>query len=77
VAGSRSRSMLRCAILAGYVAAGPARADEANLFQNRDFPVLTDYRALLGGLFRRLYDLDAASLGRIFPDAAPHDLALL
>ena len=27
--------------------------DEANLFQNRDFPVLTDYRALFGGLIQK------------------------
>ena len=30
---------------------------EANLFQNRDWPVLTDYRALIGGILRRSYGL--------------------
>lgn len=61
----------------GRIAGPQVRADEAHLFQNRDFPVLTDYRALLGGLFRRLYGLDATSLARIFPDAPPTDLGLL
>ena len=61
----------------GRIAGPQVRADEAHLFQNRDYPVLTDYRALLSGLFRRLYGLDAASVGRIFPDVTPSDLALI
>lgn len=61
----------------GRIAGPQVRADEAHLFQNRDYPVLTDYRGLLGGLFRRLYGLDQASLRRIFPSADPADLALL
>jgi uncharacterized protein (DUF1501 family) len=47
------------------------------LNQGRDFPVLTDYRALLGGLFQSLYGLDAARLERVFPGAAPKDLGLV
>ncbi|MEG9526631.1 MAG: DUF1501 domain-containing protein [Hyphomicrobiales bacterium] len=61
----------------GRIAGPQVRADEAHLFQNRDYPVLTDYRGLLGGLFQRLYGLDQASLRRIFPSADPADLALL
>jgi uncharacterized protein (DUF1501 family) len=61
----------------GRIAGPQVRADEAHLFLNRDYPVLTDYRGLLGGLFRRLYGLDQASLRRIFPSADPADLALL
>ena len=33
------------------------KVDQANLFQNRDYPVLTDYRSLFGGLFQRIYGL--------------------
>jgi uncharacterized protein (DUF1501 family) len=51
--------------------------DQAHLFQNRDYPVLTDYRSLLGGLFQRMYGLDQSSLQRIFPSVQPHDLALV
>jgi uncharacterized protein (DUF1501 family) len=47
------------------------------LNQNRDFPVLTEYRALLGGLFKRMYLLDNTRLGRVFPNAVPTDLGLV
>ncbi|TXM63777.1 DUF1501 domain-containing protein [Methylobacterium sp. WL120] len=61
----------------GRIAGPQVRADEAHLFQNRDHPVLTDYRSLLAGLLRRLYGLDPASLRRVFADAAPADLGLV
>lgn len=51
--------------------------DSAHLFQNRDYPVLTEYRSLLGGLFRRMYGLEQNGLQRIFASAQPRDLALL
>jgi len=35
------------------------------------------YRALLGGLFRRMYALDAARIERVFPGAVPRDLSLI
>ena len=38
------------------------RSRQANLFQDRDLPVLTDYRALIGGVLRKGYGLS--------PDAA-------
>ena len=49
----------------------------ATLNQNRDFPVLTDYRSLIGGLFKRIYSLDAARLERVFPNARAQDLGLI
>ncbi|TXM90736.1 DUF1501 domain-containing protein, partial [Methylobacterium sp. WL122] len=61
----------------GRIAGPQVRSDEAHLFQNRDHPVLTDYRSLLAGLLRRLYGLDPASLRRVFADAAPADLGLV
>ena len=64
-------------IRGGRIAGPQVRADEAHLFQNRDYPVLTDYRAMLAGLFQRLYGLEVASLARIFADVAPSDLALI
>jgi uncharacterized protein (DUF1501 family) len=51
--------------------------DQAHLFQNRDYPVLTDYRSLLGGLFVRIYGLDQNNLQRVFPTVQPRDLALV
>ena len=61
----------------GRIAGPQVRADEAHLFQNRDSPVLTDYRSLLAGIMFRLYGLDQASLRRVFPDVSPADLALV
>jgi hypothetical protein len=50
---------------------------EAGLNQNRDYPVLTDYRGLFGGLFQRLYGLDAGRLQTVFPGAQARDLQLV
>ena len=47
------------------------------LNQNRDFPVLTEYRALLGGLFRQMYSLDNSRMARVFPNAVPTPLGLV
>jgi uncharacterized protein (DUF1501 family) len=51
--------------------------EQKTLFQNRDYPVLNEYRAVLGGLFQREFGLSAASLERVFPGAKPKDLRLL
>jgi uncharacterized protein (DUF1501 family) len=69
-------------VLGGGVRGGRVTGDqgpitEAGLNQNRDYPVLVDYRALMGGLFRRLYGLDEARLRMVFPDAEARDLALI
>jgi uncharacterized protein (DUF1800 family) len=40
-------------------------------------PVLNDYRALLGGLFRALWGLTPAQCATIFPQSAPRDLNLI
>ncbi len=47
------------------------------LNQNRDWPVMTEYRAMLGGVFKRMYSLDATRLERVFPDTVPRDLGLV
>ncbi|MET0279529.1 MAG: DUF1501 domain-containing protein [Steroidobacteraceae bacterium] len=65
------------AIAGGRIAGEQQRLVAGSLFQNRDLPVLTDYRALLGGIFQRMYGLSAAQLEQVFPDAAMRDLALL
>ena len=59
----------------GRIAGPQVRADEAHLFQNRDWPVLTDYRSLFSGLLGRLYNLAQNALRRIFPGNAPTNLA--
>ena len=44
----------------GRIAGEQVRVARGTLFQDRDYPVLNEYRALLGGLFSRVYGLDAA-----------------
>ncbi|OYO25779.1 DUF1501 domain-containing protein [Janthinobacterium sp. PC23-8] len=50
---------------------------QANLFQNRDMPVLNEYRAVLGGLLQRTFGLNTAQLGRVFAGVKPVDLGLV
>lgn len=49
----------------------------ATLFQRRDYPVLNEYRALLGGLFARIYGLNAAQLAQVFPGSRASALDLV
>ena len=46
-------------------------------FQDRDYPVLNEYRALFAGLFSRLYGLPPARLAQVFPGTTPLDLKLV
>jgi len=64
-------------IAGGRVLGEQQRLVAGNLFQDRDLPVLTDYRELLGGLFRRAYGLSPAQLDQVFPGVTPRDLGLL
>jgi uncharacterized protein (DUF1501 family) len=50
---------------------------QSTLFQNRDLPVLNEYRALLGELLQRQYGLSASQLDNVFPGVQPSDLGLL
>jgi uncharacterized protein (DUF1501 family) len=49
----------------------------ATLNQGRDLPVLTDYRAMIGGLAGRQYGLGAERLNKVFPAVSPLDLQLI
>jgi uncharacterized protein (DUF1501 family) len=61
----------------GRIAGEQVKLEPAHLFQNRDYPVLTDYRALFAALLQRMYGLDAAGLQRIFAGVKPAELALV
>jgi uncharacterized protein (DUF1501 family) len=50
---------------------------ESTLFQNRDLPVLNEYRAVFGGVFARLYGFGPAEVEAIFPGARAKDIGLL
>lgn len=61
----------------GRVVGEQVEVSQKNLFQNRDYPVLNEYRAVFGGLFARMYGLSSAQLDRVFAGVAPKDLALV
>ena len=61
----------------GRVAGEQVRVSAATLHQERDYPVLNDYRSLLAGLSSRLYDLDAVRLAAVFPGVTPIERGLL
>jgi uncharacterized protein (DUF1501 family) len=65
------------AIKGGRMAGEQVKVEHATLFQNRDYPVLTDYRALFAGLFVRAYGLDQKQIAQVFPGVAAKDLALV
>jgi uncharacterized protein (DUF1501 family) len=65
------------AINGGRIAGAQLAIERGTLFQDRDYPVLNDYRALLGGLFRATWGLSAAQLERVFPAAKPLELKLV
>jgi uncharacterized protein (DUF1501 family) len=65
------------AVKGGRIAGDQVKVDHATLFQNRDYPVLTDYRALFGGLFARAYGLDQKLIAQVFPGVTAKDLALV
>ncbi len=69
--------MLGGGIKGGRVLGEQVKVEQASLFQNRDYPVLTDYRALMGGLFRRVYGFDQARLQAVFPQAQSKDIGLV
>ena len=61
----------------GRIAGEQIAIRRGTLFQDRDYPVLNEYRAVLGGIFSRLYGLDVGQVSRVFPEAKPRDLTLL
>lgn len=64
-------------IRGGRVAGEQVALSEKTLHQNRDYPVLNEYRTLLGGLFARMYGLSDAHLARVFPGVRARDLGLV
>jgi uncharacterized protein (DUF1501 family) len=61
----------------GAVRDAQAGLGPGQLHQDRDVPVLNEYRATLAGLYARVFGLDGAALGRVFPGVRPLDLGLV
>ena len=62
---------------AGKVTGDQQTVERKTLFQDRDFPVLNEYREILAGLFSRMYGLSASDLDRVFANVAPKDVGLI
>jgi uncharacterized protein (DUF1501 family) len=65
------------AIAGGRVVGRQQRIERATLFQDRDLPVLNDYRGVIGGLAKSMWNLSDSQLEQVFPEAAPLDLGLI
>ncbi|MFT3790799.1 MAG: DUF1501 domain-containing protein [Rudaea sp.] len=61
----------------GRIAGEQVKVEQATLHQNRDYPVLNDYRSLLAGLYVRLWGLSPAQADKVFPQANRVDLRLV
>lgn len=61
----------------GRILGEQVKVEQPHLFQNRDYPVLTDYRALFADLFGHVFGLGNESLQRIFTGVHPTNLALV
>ncbi|HTC50849.1 MAG TPA: DUF1501 domain-containing protein [Steroidobacteraceae bacterium] len=61
----------------GRIAGEQVRVARDTLFQNRDYPVLNDYRAVLAGLFSGMWALSPQQLDVIFPGSSAQDLKLV
>ena len=61
----------------GRIVGEQVRLEPSTLFQNRDYPVLNEYRAVLGGLFARQFALNAGQLDQVFASIKPRDLGLV
>jgi uncharacterized protein (DUF1501 family) len=61
----------------GRVAGEQVRVGPSTLHQDRDYPVLNEYRSILGGFFGRIYGLNPSQLARVFPGASVRDLELV
>jgi uncharacterized protein (DUF1501 family) len=61
----------------GRVVGRQQRVDRAGLFQNRDLPVLNDYRSVIGGLAKSMWGLSKTQLEQVFPQSEPIDLGVI
>jgi len=65
------------AIQGGRVVGEQVAVEQRTLLQNRDFPVLNEYRSTLGGLFARMYGLNSAQLDYVFTGVKGRDLGIV
>lgn len=64
-------------IKGGRVVGEEVQANQKNLFQDRDYPVLNNYRDVIGGLLQNQFGLSAKQVDAVFPGAKPVQVGLL
>ena len=64
-------------IKGGRVLGEQVKLEQTNLFQNRDYPVLNEYRSILGGLFAGIYGLNSQQINHIFSGVKPKNWGLV
>ena len=64
-------------ISGGRLAGELTDVSEEMLFQNRDLPLLNDYRSVLASLMHRMYGLDTARLNTVFPAVSIQDYGIV
>jgi uncharacterized protein (DUF1501 family) len=64
-------------IKGGRVLGEQVKLEQANLFQNRDYPVLNEYRSILGGLFAGIYGFNSQQINHIFSGVKPKNWGLV
>lgn len=64
-------------IKGGEIIGEQTRIEQPTLFQNRDYPVLNEYRAVFGGLFARMYGLNEMQIDRVFTGTKARDMGLI
>lgn len=61
----------------GRILGDQIHVDAGTLFQQRDYPVLNEYRAVLAGLFARMYGLNRTQLAQVFAGVNPRDIGIV
>jgi uncharacterized protein (DUF1501 family) len=61
----------------GRILGEQVKVEQPKLFQNRDYPIMTDYRSFFAGLFQRMYGLSPPSIEKIFASVHPTDLGIV
>lgn len=64
-------------IKGGRVLGEQVKLEQTNLFQNRDYPVLNEYRSILGGLFAGIYGFNSQQINHIFSGVKPKNWGLV
>lgn len=61
----------------GRLAGEQVKVEQATLFQNRDFQVMNDYRAVLASLIQKMFGLQSSRVQNVFAGVTPRDLGLV